>query len=80
MAAVDPSEGFAAACRARVPAADVRVAAAEALPFPDGSFDAVLSQLVVNFMADAEAGVREMRRVARPAGGGAGCVWDYAGG
>ena len=80
VAAVDPSEGFAAACRARVPEADVRVAAAEALPFPDGSFDAVLSQLVVNFMADAEAGVREMARVAQPGGAVAGCVWDYAGG
>jgi SAM-dependent methyltransferase len=80
VAAVDPSEGFAAACRARVPGADVRVAAAEALPFPDASIDASLSQLVVNFMADAEAGVREMARVTRPGGLVAACVWDYAGG
>jgi hypothetical protein len=36
--------------------------------------------LVVNFMADAEAGVREMARVARPGGAVAACVWDYAGG
>ncbi len=80
VAAVDPSDGFAAACRDRVPEADVRVAAAEALPFPDGSFDIVVAQLVVNFMADAEAGVREMARVARPGGAVAACVWDYAGG
>ncbi|MGE0028343.1 MAG: class I SAM-dependent methyltransferase [Thermoleophilia bacterium] len=80
VAAVDPSEGFAAACRARVPEADVRAAPAEALPFPDGSFDVVVAQLVVNFMADAEAGVREMARVARPGGAVAACVWDYAGG
>ena len=80
VAAVEPSEGFAAACRERVPAADVRVAPAEALPFPDGSFDAALCQLVVNFMADAEAGVREMARVVRPGGAVAACVWDYAGG
>jgi SAM-dependent methyltransferase len=80
VAAVEPSEGFAAACRERVPAADVRVASAEALPFPDGSFDAALSQLVVNFMADAEAGVREMARVTGPGGVVAACVWDYAGG
>ena len=80
VAAVDPSEGFAAACRARVPGADVRVATAEALPFADASIDASLSQLVVNFMADAEAGVREMARVTRPGGAVAACVWDYAGG
>src|ERR671936_2610559 len=66
VAAVDPSEPFAEACRARVPDADVRVAPAEELPFPDGSFDRVLSQLVVNFMADAEQGVREMARVCVP--------------
>lgn len=80
VAAVDPSEGFAAACRARVPGADVHVAPAEALPFPAGSFDVVGAQLVVNFMADPEAGVREMARVARPGGVVAACVWDYAGG
>jgi SAM-dependent methyltransferase len=80
VAAVDPSEGFAAACRSRVPGADVREAAAEALPFPDASIDASLSQLVVNFMGDAEAGVREMARVTRPGGVVAACVWDYAGG
>jgi SAM-dependent methyltransferase len=80
VAAVEPSEVFAAACRTRAPEADVRVAPAEALPFPDGAFDAALSQLVVNFMADPEAGVREMARVVRPGGAVAACVWDYAGG
>jgi SAM-dependent methyltransferase len=76
--AVDPSPPFAAACRQRVPGADVRVAAAEELPFADDGFDAVVSQLVVNFMSDAEAGVREMRRVARPGATVASAVWDYA--
>ncbi len=79
VAAIDPSEPFAAACRSRVPGADVRVGAAEALPFGDAEFDAVLSQLVVNFIGDAPAGVREMRRVARPGGVVASAVWDYAG-
>ncbi len=78
--AVDPSEPFAAACRARVPGADVVVAGAEALPFADAAFDAALSQLVVNFMADPAAGVREMARVTRPGGVVAACVWDYADG
>jgi SAM-dependent methyltransferase len=80
VAAAEPSEVFAAACRTRVPDADVRVAPAEALPFPDDAFDAALSQLVVNFMADAEAGVREVARVVRPGGTVAACVWDYADG
>lgn len=75
----DPSEVFASACRDRVPGAEVVVAAAEALPYPAASFDATLSQLVVNFMADAEAGVAEMARVTRPGGTVAACVWDYAG-
>ncbi len=77
VAGVDPSEPFVAAARAAVPGADVRVAPAEQLPFHTDAFDVVLSQLVVNFMTDAEAGVREMRRVARRAV--ASCVWDYAG-
>jgi SAM-dependent methyltransferase len=55
------------------------MAAAEALPFADSPFDAVLSQLVVNFMSDAEAGVREMARATRPGGVVASCVWDYVG-
>src|SRR6516164_4716903 len=49
VSAADPSEAFVEACRARLPEVDVVVAAAEALPFADGTFDAVLSQLVVNF-------------------------------
>jgi SAM-dependent methyltransferase len=76
---LDPSEPFAEACRARVPDVQVIVANAEALPFADDAFDAALSQLVVHFMTDAEAGVRELARVTRPGGVVASCVWDYAG-
>jgi SAM-dependent methyltransferase len=77
--AVDPSEPFVQACRARLAEVNVSVGAAETLPFADATFDAVLSQLVVNFMQDARAGVREMARVTRPGGVVASCVWDYAG-
>jgi SAM-dependent methyltransferase len=80
VSAADPSEPFVEACRARVPGAEVVVAPAEELPFADGRFDVVLSQLVVNFMRDAEVGVREMARVTRPGGTVASCVWDYSGG
>ncbi len=75
----DPSEAFTRACRARVPGVDVVVAPAEDLPFATAAFDAALSQLVVNFMGDPEAGAREMARVTRPGGVVAACVWDYAG-
>jgi ubiquinone/menaquinone biosynthesis C-methylase UbiE len=47
---------------------EVVVAVAEALPFADGVFDGTLSQLVVNFMRDPAAGVREMARVTRQGG------------
>jgi SAM-dependent methyltransferase len=79
VAAVDPSEPFVAALRTRLPSVDVRLASAERLPFADAEFDAALAQLVVNFMADPESGVREMRRVVRVGGAVGACVWDYPG-
>ncbi len=80
VAAVDPSEPFAAASAERVPSADVQVGAAESLPWAVDTFDAALAQLVVNFMSDADAGVADMRRVVRPGGTVASCTWDYSGG
>ena len=79
VSAADPSESFAAACRARLPQVEVVVASAEALPFADRTFEAALSQLVVNFIPDPEAGLREMARVTRAGGVLGACVWDYAG-
>jgi SAM-dependent methyltransferase len=78
--AVDPSGPFAAAVGERLPGIEVGVAAAERLPFASGAFDAVLAQLVVHFMADPVAGLREMGRVTRRDGVVAACVWDHAGG
>jgi SAM-dependent methyltransferase len=80
VAAVDPSASFVAAARDRHPGVDVREASAEDLPFGDSTFDAALAQLVVHFMTDAVAGLREMARVTRPGGTLAACVWDHAGG
>jgi SAM-dependent methyltransferase len=79
VAAVDPSIPFVEACRRRLPGVPVDVASAEALPFEEGAFDHALAQLVVNFMTDPPAGVREMRRVTRPGGTVGAAVWDYAG-
>ena len=78
--AVDPSESFADAAGERLPGVTVSVATAERLPFPDGAFDAVLAQLVVHFMADPVAGLREMGRVTRRGGVVGACVWDHGGG
>ncbi len=80
VSAVDPSEPFVAAARARHPEVNVCRAPAEELPFPDEVFDAALAQLVVHFMVDPLAGLREMTRVTRPHGVVAACVWDHAGG
>ena len=80
VSAVDPSESFVAAVRERFPAVDVRLGTAEQLPFADRTFDAALAQLVVHFMSDPVAGLREMARVARDGGVVAACVWDHAGG
>jgi ubiquinone/menaquinone biosynthesis C-methylase UbiE len=79
VAAIDPSPSFVQACQDRLPGVRAEVAAAEALPFADGVFDRTLAQLVVNFMTDAEAGLREMRRVTKSGGIVAAAVWDYAG-
>jgi SAM-dependent methyltransferase len=80
VAAVDPSEPFVAAARARHQGVTVYQASAEHLPFPDDEFDAALAQLVVQFMADPVAGLAEMARVTRPGGVVAACVWDHGGG
>jgi SAM-dependent methyltransferase len=80
VAAVDPSAAFVAVMRSRFPEIDLRHASAELLPFGDDAFDFALAQLVVHFMADPVAGLREMARVTRSGGTVAACVWDQAGG
>ena len=80
VAAVDPSAQFVAAARERHPGVQVRIAAAEELPFADAEFDAALAQLVVHFMDDPVGGLAEMARVTRNGGVVAACVWDHAGG
>jgi SAM-dependent methyltransferase len=78
--AVDPSEQFVAAVEERHPDVTVRLAPAEQLPFEDSSFDAALAQLVVHFMRDPVAGLREMARVTRDGGVVAASVWDHGSG
>lgn len=80
VAAIDPSASFVDVASSRHPGVDVRRAGAEEIPFPDQAFDAVLAQLVVHFMKEPLAGIREMGRVTRRGGVVAACVWDHAGG
>jgi SAM-dependent methyltransferase len=80
VAAIDPSPPFVAALRERLPGVDVRQGAAERLPHDDDSFDVTLAQLVVQFMSDPVAGLREMARVTRPRGVVGACVWDHGSG
>ena len=57
-----------------------RVGDACALPFPDRSFDRVLSLLLLHFVPQTDQAVAEMRRVARPHSTVAAAVWDARGG
>ncbi len=66
--------------RADIAAAEFRVGDACALPFADGSFDRVLSLLMLHFVPRAPDAVAEMRRVTRPGGIAAATVWDARGG
>jgi SAM-dependent methyltransferase len=79
---VDPSLPFVAHAAVQVPDARAafRKGDAERLPVDNGSFDAVVSGLVLNFVPDQPAALREMRRAAQPDGVVAAYVWDYAGG
>jgi SAM-dependent methyltransferase len=78
--AVEPSWSFAQAVSARLPGVPVSQAVAERLPFRAGVFDLAAAQLVVHFMTDPVAGLRELGRITRPGGTVAACVWDHAGG
>lgn len=80
ISAIDPSESFVVAARERHPGVTVQQASAEQIPFDDGMFDVALAQLVVHFVADPVAGLREMARVTHGSGVVAACVWDHAGG
>ena len=64
---VDVSEDALAFCRERG-LKNVKLGAAEQLPYEDGTFDLVTALDVVEHLDDDLAGLREMRRVLRPGG------------
>jgi ubiquinone/menaquinone biosynthesis C-methylase UbiE len=79
---VDSSEAFLAFARSRAPGAApvFDLGDATALPYDDGAFAGVATQLVLNFIPNVEAAAREMRRVTRRGGIVAAAVLDFRGG
>jgi SAM-dependent methyltransferase len=63
---VDASPEMAAAARAQ--GVSVELANAEALPFPEGSFDAVFSNAALHWIRDQNAMLAEVHRVLKPSG------------
>ncbi|HET9988713.1 MAG TPA: methyltransferase domain-containing protein [Kofleriaceae bacterium] len=78
---IDVSAGFVAHATTQHADAriDFRIGDAQHLDFPDASFDAALSMLVLNFVPDPVLAVREMKRVTRPGGTVAATQWDLGG-
>jgi trans-aconitate methyltransferase len=78
---MDSSELFlrSAAANVRDPRVSFKQGDARAIAEPDDSFDMAVSGLVLNFLPDKDAAIREMARIVRPGGAVALYVWDYAG-
>lgn len=78
---VDPSEGFIRLAREQVtdPRATFIVGTAERLPLDDAAVDVTVSGLVLNFIPDAPAALRELVRVTGAGGTIAAYVWDNGG-
>lgn len=65
---IDPTEALLTRARTLDPQGDYRAGGAEALPFPDGAFDLVVSYLTLIDIPDVERAIGEMARVLRPGG------------
>jgi len=76
VAGIDVNPGMLAVARRIEPAVEWREGRADALPFADGSFDAVVSQFGLMFFPKRTAAVKEMMRVLRTGGQLAVAVWD----
>ncbi len=79
---IDSSQPFVDHARARF-SHDKRITidqgSAVALAYADKSFDLSMSLLVLMFIADADKAVAEMKRVTKPGGMAAACVWHREG-
>src|SRR5215467_13553043 len=79
---IDIAEPYIRHARSRgtAPLLSFEVGEAARLPFGPGAFSGAAAQLVLNFIPNAEAAVREMRRVTRRGGRVVAAVWDFRGG
>ncbi len=78
MTGVDPSDGMLEVLRTRAPSVEAVVASGTELPFPDDSFDVVLTVAVMHHIAqpqDVRRTLAEMVRVVKPSGRIV--VWDH---
>jgi SAM-dependent methyltransferase len=76
VAGLDLNPGMLEVARQLAPAVEWRQGAAESLPFPDRSFDAVTSQFGLMFFGDRREALRQALRVLTPEGRLAVAVWD----
>lgn len=76
IAGLDPGAGMLAVAERLAPTIEWRQGAAEALPYPDQTFDAVVSQFGLMFFSDRRKALHEMVRVLTPRGRLAIAVWD----
>jgi ubiquinone/menaquinone biosynthesis C-methylase UbiE len=79
---IEPSEGFVAHARETIRdgRTNFTVGDAQKLPLPADSVDVSASGLVLNFVPDKTAALKEMQRITRPGGLVSFYVWDYPGG
>lgn len=73
---LDPAPGMLEVAKRLAPTLAWRQGVAESLPFPDRSFDAVVSQFGLMFFADRRQALREALRVLVPQGRLAVAVWN----
>ncbi len=73
---LDPNAGMLEVAKQLAPSVEWRQGVAESLPFPDASFDVVISQFGLMFFNDQSEALRQVVRVLRPGGRVAFAVWD----
>ena len=76
VAGLDPGRGMLTVASELEPRVEWKEGRAESLPYPDRSFDALVSQFGLMFFADRSQALREMVRVLEPGGRLAVAVWD----
>ncbi|MFD8691113.1 class I SAM-dependent methyltransferase [Streptomyces sp. NPDC059651] len=74
--AVDAEPGMVAATRRAAPGVEARTGTLPQLPYPDGEFDAVVANFVLNHVGRPLESLVELRRITRPGGRIAVTIWQ----